>query len=683
MADLTFAVDQVEPSVTGTLRFRRGLFDEASARRILGQLHTLLGCALADPGLPVAALPMDRPGQLQATVSAADQIASADPVEHPVHELVRLRARARPAAIALACDGEELTYQQLEEQSALITTALAATGGVAGRPVAVRVASDPSRIAAVLGVLGAGAHLVCLGSGDLGERGRMVLAEIRPACLVLDGDPDQDDVARWYTSELNGRILDVRALGSSAVTPAPVSGDVHATAYVAYTSGSTGKPKGIIHSHRNLAQFATWLAAEFGLRAGSRVAQWAAPGYDASLCEIFAALVSGATLCPVPERIRANPEKMLDWLIAGRITLFQTVPSFARELLKAIMRRDAGRQLTALDHLLLAGEALPASLADDLRTVLPGVRLVNLYGATETILATWYDVTGAVSGTVPVGRSIPGRQVLVLDELDQPCPAGVTGQIVVRSPYVTLGYVGAGGHPEHTFRPLPSLGPPGSSRYNCYLTGDLGRLRWDGQLEFCGRQDEQVKFNGTRIELSDIEAALAAHESIAECIVVAVANADGLVTRLVGYVVPRRGDDGRLLGSAALWRASLRRRFGHSMPPVSFKTLARLPRNLGGKVDRRLLLADPVAAPVARAAETRAERVTAAIWTHVLGGDPPHADDSFFAAGGNSMLLLILLNSVREYFGADIPLWEFCANPTLARLAELAEPQYAMHSRIK
>jgi acyl-coenzyme A synthetase/AMP-(fatty) acid ligase len=407
------------------------------------------------------------------------------------------------------------------------------------------------------------------------------------------------------------------------------------------------------------------------------VAQWAASGYDASLVEAFMAITSGATLCPVPERIRSHPEKMVDWLTAERITVFQTVPSFARELLRALPGRGAGA-LGTLNHLLLAGEPLPAELAGGLLAALPSIRLINLYGPTESILATWHEVSGsATGGTTPIGTSVPGRQVLVLDERDRPCPAGVTGQIVIHSPYVTPGYVGAAAGDDSAFQPLRGLADFGIENGPCYRTGDLGRRRWDGTLEFLGRKDFQVKFYGIRLELTDIEAALTEHESVAECAVVAVTNADGLVTRLVAYVVPTRAPDGEAAGSTEDWRAALRRRFGKAKFPVSFKTMIGLPRNIGGKVDRRGL-PDPGPAMNGPAAPgTTTERAMAAIWSELVAGTPNSTDDTFFAAGGHSLLVPVLLGRIREHFGVDLSIWDYFANPTVAGLSALVDSHIA------
>jgi (S)-beta-tyrosine adenylation enzyme len=660
-ADLTLTVDGV---VGGTLEYRAELFEPASAQLILDQLRILLAAALADPSVPVDKLPLDSPERLAGVLRDLDGRAAGPPGPAPANELVHHAAVRAPESVAISWQGTAVSYRELRERAARIAAAL--PDGIGGQPVVVRMATGPWQVAALLAVLDAGAYLVCLGGGDVGRRGQATLGDVRPACLVLDGSAGEDHLARWYVDELGGQVLDVAALPEGAAVP--VRPDTVARAYVAYTSGSTGQPKGIPQSHGTFAQFVTWFAGEFRIGPGARLAQWAAPGYDASLCEVFGALAAGATLCPVPDRIRPNPEKLVDWLVAERITHFQTVPSFAREILRVISSRGSAGQLGALTHLLLAGERLPGDLANGLRTTLPDVRLVNLYGPTELILATWHEVTGPVHGTVPIGRPLPGRQLLVLDDQDRPCPTGVTGNLVVRGPHITPGYLGAASGEREQFRPIEGLGA-------CYRTGDLGRLRWDGALEFVGRKDFQVKFNGIRLELGDIEAALAAHDSVAECAVVAVADTDSLVTRLVAYVVPVRDEGGKVTGTPADWRSALRGRFGKAMPPVSFTTLIGMPRNVGGKVDRKGLPAPtPARARAVRGPETPVEWGITVLWRE-LGADPATVEDTFFAVGGHSLLVPKLLHELQARFGATVPLWEYFANPTVAGLAALVEAQ--------
>ena len=667
-ADLTLTVHRVGDAVAGSLAYRASLFDPGSVRQLLDQLHTLLAAALDRPDRPVGELPLVTPDRLRAATRAAD-LTTGTADETTVSARMHAFAEAHPDAPAVSLGDETVSYGELVAAAGAVTSALRRHGPVDGAAVAVRLPQGPHQVAALLGVLDAGAHLVCFGTGDAGERGRSVLADLRPVCLLVHGDTAEDDLARWFRDDLGGRVLDTGDLGEPGAV-VPVRARPDARAYVAYTSGSTGRPKGIPTTHATLAQFVGWFADEFRIGPGSRLAQWAAAGYDAGLVETFAALTAGATLCLVPDRIRAHPERMVDWLATERITAFQTVPTFAREILKAVTADDAAGSLIAIDHLLLAGEALPGELANAARAMLPRARLVNLYGSTETILATWHEVTGETAGVVPIGRPIPGRQVLVLDDRDRPCPNGVTGHIVVMSPYVTTGYTGAAAGERAAFEPPADAAAHGIAPVRCYRTGDLGRRRWDGSLEFVGRQDLQVKFQGVRVELTDIETALAECESVAECAITAVAGADGLVNRLVAHVVPARDETGTALGSAGDWRAALRARFGRSKYPLSFHTVLGLPRNLGGKVDRRRLPAPAAtAAAPARTPASSVDDALAAVWSGVLGAAPAGADESFFTVGGHSLLVPVLLSRVRERVGIEVQVREFLADPTIAGLS--------------
>lgn len=668
-ADLALTVEQVKPSVSGTLRYRADLFDHGSVEHLVGQLHTLLGAALAEPDTLIGALALESPDRTRAAVREADRVVTAAEPALPVHELVRGHAENRPESDAVLWDGACLSYRDIDRHATSIAEMLRGHG-VEGRAVVVRVAPGPGQYAALLGVLKAGAHLVWFGTGDAGERGHAVLEDLRPACLLLDGDPAADVLAEWYRTELHGRVLDITAADETG-NPFRASTDLGELAYIAYTSGSTGKPKGIAQTQAALAQFATWMATEFHIGPDARVAQWVAPEHDPALAEVFAALTSGATLCPPPQRVRAHPERLADWLRDERITHIQLVPSFAKELLRVIAQRAPAERPASLGHVLLMGEVLPAGLANGLREILPGARLVNLYGPTETVAATWHEIDGTVHGPAPIGRPIPGRQVLVLDDLDRPCPAGITGNIVVRSPYVTPGYTGARAGDRAAFLPLPRLREFGVEGGGCYRTGDLGRRRPDGVLEFRGRKDFQVKLAGNRVELSEIETVLAAHDSVAECAVVALTDEQGLAARLVVHVVPRPTPPGETAADARVWRGLLRRSFGTVRLPATFRIRQTpLPRNVAGKVDRRRLPDSgpaPAAEPVASRSE--AEQRMAAIWAELLGTDRFGTEDTFFAAGGHSLLIPLLATRVRERFGVRIPLGELLANPTLAGLS--------------
>ncbi|GAA1997253.1 amino acid adenylation domain-containing protein [Catenulispora subtropica] len=672
-ADLLFSVDGSVVS----LSYDADQFDQQTAEMILRHYRTLLRHASEAPDTAIADLVLETAEETERAVSDADRRIG-DGLTHTAVELIRRQALADPEAIAVDAADGPMSYQTLRRTAAHVAQGLRAAGVRPGDPVVVRLPVGALPYAALLGVLEAGAHLCWFGVGDAGDRGRAVVSDLKPAALLVASDSGPDDLAEWYRTETGGPVIAVEAKSaadasfpeppSSAPPPPPPTLDD--LAYVAYTSGSTGAPKGIAQTHAALAQFAGWLAAEFDLGPAVRVAQWVTPEHDPALAETFAALVSGATLCPVPDRIRANPERFVDWLAQERISVLQTVPSFARELFHVITERRATERLAELRVLLLMGEALPGDLAAGLRSALPLARVANLYGPTETVAATWHEITGPLAGPAPIGRSIPGRLVLVLDAEDRPCPAGVTGELVIAGRYVADGYLGSRAQDHPAFAAVPGIEGP------CYRTGDLARRRADGALEYRGRKDSQVKLLGSRLELADVEAALAGHESVAECAVVAVADQDGLAVRLVVCVVPRRGPDGAPLGAPDAWRSHLRRRFGRALLPALYRTMDRLPRTPTGKVDRRRLNAQVAAATrsaVARAPATVTEKELAAVWAGLLGAVPEHVDESFFALGGSSLQIPVLLRRVRERLAVPVSAADVYTHQTLAALAALID----------
>ncbi|MEY9856419.1 amino acid adenylation domain-containing protein [Catenulispora sp. GAS73] len=696
-ADLVLRVDDGGSGPAVTVLYDADQFEPATARMILRQFRTLLRHAGRAPDTAVGELTLDGAGEAARAAVEADRRADDGAPGHTIVEAIRRLASQDPDAVAIDSHDGTLTYRELYAAAIQVAEDLHAAGVREGDAVVVRLPVGARQYAALLGVLAAGAHLTWFGVADSGERGRAVVGALKPAAMLVADAADPDEFVAWYRRTTGGRVV---AVATAVAEPKPTlpAPTPHLTdrAYVAFTSGTTGVPKGIAQTHAALAQFAAWMAAEFEIGPGVRVAQWVAAEHDPALAETFAALGSGATLCPVPEKIRANPERLLDWLAAERIGVLQTVPSFARELLRVLTGRHSAERLGTLRVLLLTGEALPAELADGLLAALPLVHVANLYGPTETVAATWHPVrrravqintlTGIeaastaatmaarrASGTVPIGRPIPGRGILILDESDRVCPAGVTGELVVTGAYVADGYLGAHDHAAHDHAAFTRL--PGIDAH-CYRTGDLARRRPDGALEYRGRKDSQVKLYGNRLELTDVEAALAGHPTVAECAVVAVADRDGLAVRLVVCVVPQRGPDGRPEGSPDQWRTQLRRRFGRALLPALYRTLDRLPRTVTGKVDRPQLARSVAAAErdaAARRPAAGTEAELAAIWASLLGAPPEHADQSFFALGGSSLMVPRLLHQVRRRLAADVTVPQFYAHQSLAALAALVD----------
>ncbi|MGW4941963.1 AMP-binding protein [Actinoplanes sp. NPDC004185] len=629
-----------------TVSYVPGFLCEAEAMGLMDQLRTLLSAAVRDPSARITDLPLERPDMVPGTVAVPGS-------DDTVVDLIGAQAARRPAAVAV--DGDDaLTYGRLWDRSGTLAARLSDAGLVRGATVAVYQAHGPRQIVASLAVLRAGGSVTWLAPGDAEERARLVIDDLRPPLMLVDrDDPAAAALAGWYREQGYGAVLAATDEDSGAMIP-PAAVQPDSVAYAAYTSGSTGRPKGIAQTHRALAQFATWLATALRLGPAARLALWVAVEHDPSICETFATLIAGGTLCPVPDRVRKHPERFAAWLTEQRITALQIVPTFARELAPSLAERG---RTSALQVLVLMGEALSGHLAATAAAALPTTRLINLYGPTETIAATWHELDGADPGdVVPIGREIPGRAVLVLDPADRPCPRGVVGELVIRSPFAIRAYLGHAAGPHPAFRPVAGL----AAEQPTYRTGDLARRTFTGTLEYAGRRDHQVKLAGSRLELAAVEAALTELPTVADCAVLPVIGSSGLVDHLIAYVVaPGAADHGS-------WRAHLRRRFGPALLRLTFATIEVVPRNVAGKVDRARLPVPGAGDDPGHRPLTDPQRRVVALWA-AAGVDSHGKDTDFFAAGGDSAALL----RVAAATGTDVR--DLLDHPTVAGMAAVVE----------
>ncbi|MGQ4491435.1 amino acid adenylation domain-containing protein, partial [Streptomyces sp. SAS_281] len=417
--------------------------------------------------------------------------------------------------------------------------------------------------------------------------------------------------------------------------------DVRHPAYVIYTSGSTGRPKGVVVSHAGVSRLAAVQADRLGVAAGSRVLQFASPSFDASFWDLSSALLTGAALVLAPADTPLDA--LTDpWLAVTHVTL----PPSA---LAALGDAD----LTA-STLVVAGEACSQELV---ARWAPGRRMINAYGPTETtVCATMSDPLVPGNGVPPIGRPVADFRTYVLDERLRPVPPGVTGELYVAGPGLARGYLGRPGLTAARFTACP-FGPAGARMYR---TGDLVRRRADGELEYAGRADQQVKVRGFRIEPGEVEAALAAHSGVAQAAVVARDD------RLVGYVVP---DSASAVRPAEL-AAHLRERLPDYLVPSAFVLLDALPLTPNGKLDRAALPApDAVSTGGGRAPRTPREQILAELFAEVLDVPRVSVDDDFFDLGGHSLLATRLVARVRSVLGAELALRALFQSPTVAGLA--------------
>ncbi|EHL97686.1 AMP-binding enzyme [Acetobacteraceae bacterium AT-5844] len=559
--------------------------------------------------------------------------------------LIASRMVAEPDAPALEFNGTVLSYGELDARTAALAAALRARGVGRGGIVAVALERSFELVVALLAVIRAGAAYLPLDPEHPDARITRILENARPS-LVLSERAMPAGVP----------VLAPRDWPKDGVAPAdgPAPGDA---AYVLYTSGSTGEPKGVVIEHRAIVNRLEWMRQHYGFGPKDRIVQKTPATFDVSVWEFFLPFLSGATLVVAPPGAHKDPVALAALLRGARITTAHFVPS----MLAAFLAEPASQGLV-LSRVFCSGEELTAELRDRFHARVTS-ELHNLYGPTEAAVdvSYWPASPEDRSQPVPIGYPVWNTQLYVLDEAMRPVPPGVTGHLHLGGAQLAREYLGRPDLTERAFLPNPFR--PGERMYR---TGDVARLRNDGAVVFLGRSDHQVKIRGQRIELGEVEAALATYPGLRQARVVAREDRPG-DKRLVAYVVPAEGYD-----SAAL-RAHAAMRLPDAMLPSAFVTLAELPVNSSGKLDRAALPAPDYAAAKGRAVESQTERRVAALFTAVLGVEGVGAEDDFFALGGHSLLAVELMLRVREEFGWDPGLGALFEHPTVERLAALME----------
>lgn len=437
--------------------------------------------------------------------------------------------------------------------------------------------------------------------------------------------------------------------------------------YIVCTSGSTGTPKAIVGTHKGLSHFVHWEVGEFALNADVRVSQLAPPTFDVSLRDIFVPLLAGGTLCIPPDEARANSRRLLDWLEAARITLMHCVPSLFRQLLLELEGDPApDRRLPALSHVLLAGEPLYAGDVQRWRECLGRrVELINLYGPSETTLAKAFHRIDTVANEpgrmVPVGQALPNTALLVIKN-GELCDPGEIGELFIKTPFMTKGYLNA---PEETAAAFVQNPLTPGVPDTVYRTGDLGRYVAGHAVELLGRKDGQVKINGIRIETAEIEAAMMRHSAVDQAVVVAHGHGRQ-EPALTGYYTARGAV------SAQDLRAALGDWLSQAMMPAFFIQMDEFPVNLHGKVNRRALPQPAGLLYRARAAEEPAdeiERQVAAVWDEVLELGRIGVTHGFVELGGDSLKAIRVLSRLFQAFGVEVKLQDLFPHASVRELA--------------
>ncbi|MEU9835826.1 AMP-binding protein [Streptosporangium sp. NPDC048047] len=620
-----------------------------------------------------------------------------------LHGLVLARAAVTPDAPAVGFAGEWITYGELSRRAARVAAALRDAGVRADEPVGVHLERSLDLPAALLGVLAAGGAYLPLEPGHPAGRLRDMLADagasvvLTSAALAGQAPP----AARTVTLP-DGWDGEPLPEGHRYGEPLPED----SLAYVIFTSGSTGRPKGVGVSHRAIVNRLRWMQDTYRLTPADRVLHKTPMSFDVSVWELFWPLVTGAGLVVAEPGVHYDPGRIAGLIAGEGVTTAHFVPSMLEafldlpeDLLRGLPAdRDLppDRDLPAdhglpadsdlpadpvgdlpeaspgnppedllgdlpepsaggLRRVVCSGEALPADLMRRFAGRLPGVELHNLYGPTEAAVDVSWHRCDPAEQVVPIGRPVDNTRLEVLDERMARVPVGTPGQLFIGGVQLARGYLARPALTAERFVPDPD-GPPGS---RLYATGDRARWRPDGELDYLGRLDDQLKIRGMRVEPGEIEAALLDQPEVRAAVVVAAGD------RLVGYVVTG--------GAEVEWRSRLRNRLPEHMIPSAWVTLDALPLTANGKLDRAALPEPERPEPDRYRVPPRdpVEGRLAAVWEDVLGVTAVGVFDDFFDLGGHSLLALRLATRIRREFGRELPVAAVLASPTVAGLADL------------
>jgi amino acid adenylation domain-containing protein len=647
-----------EKELTLTLRYDTRRFEREDVERQTDRMLTLLENMAAGPDSAVRdlnILPEAERRQLLADFSHSE---SSPPVSTPIHHLIATQAEKQPDKTAVILGNQSITYGELEEQANQFADHLQKFGVGPGIPVGVLLNAFPEAVVAILAVLKAGGAYVPLDPQYPAERIAYVLEDTQMPVLITERELHQASEAKIDTLIILIDELDNLLEDSDRTAE---TGSLDDLAYLIYTSGSTGQPKGVAVSHRNLAHSTTTRFAYYDNQPG-RFMLLSSFAFDSSIVGLFWTLSQGGTLVLESAETIRDPRELAAAFEKQQITHTLALPSLYQQLLT----EAEPQQLAALDTVIVAGESCPSFLVYLHQERLPEVGLFNEYGPTEgTVWCTVFDCREPFGGLpVPIGRPIQNAEIYILTPDREPVPIGVPGDLYIGGPGVAQGYYKRPGLTAERFVAHPFSEDPAATLYR---TGDLARFLPDGNIEFLGRADQQIKIRGYRVELGEVENVLSTNAAVQEAVVITHEDKHGL-TQLSAYITTSESTTAQAL------REFLLQKLPPYMIPANFVFLDKLPRTPNGKVNRRAL-PDPdgsssKAAAVYVEPRTALEKVLAGVWGELLNYEPIGINDNFFNLGGHSILVTQLVGRLRSLLPVDLPLRIIFDRPTIAELSD-------------
>jgi amino acid adenylation domain-containing protein len=679
--DLTLSLAEREDKLVGFFEYSTDLFDHSTIERMTGHLQTLLEGIVVDPNLRVSSLPLITSSERIQLLVDWNSTESDYPRDFCIHELFEAQVEKTPEAIAIEFDGKQLNFRELNAEANQLAHLLQKLGIGAEKPVGICVERSLEMVVGLLGILKAGGAYLPLDPAYPRERLAFMMEDAQVSVLLTQAKLVEDRGWRMEDGDPRSSILDPRLQVLFVDRDRPLIAqqseknpltevNSNESAYVIYTSGSTGKPKGVQLSHRSVLNCLHSVRRHVELTENEVFLAVTTISFDIAALENFLPLTTGAKLVLASRDEALDGRQLLDRLTECGATAMQATPSAWKLLL------DAGWRGNENFRILCGGEVLSRELANQLLS--GGGSLWNLYGPTETTI--WSTIAKVEPGESPVliGRPIANTQIYILDSHLQPVPVGVYGELYVGGDGLARGYLNRAELTTERFVLNPFSNHSGS---RLYRTGDLARYLPDGNIEFLGRVDNQVKIRGHRIELGEIESVLSQHPGVREALVVAQDDVTQREygsenpkseKRLVAYFVPTAGQP-----STSELRDFLKRKFPEFMIPSFFISIEALPLTPNGKIDLKALPSPngtrPDLAQGFIEPRTEIEELVAQVWREVLKLEKIGVHDNFFELGGHSLLATRVISRIRDLFHIDMPLRTVFQAPTIAGLARAVE----------
>ncbi|AKQ65681.1 Non-ribosomal peptide synthetase [Myxococcus hansupus] len=680
--DLNLFVDDHGDRLVARMVYNRDLFEHSTIQHHMDCFQVLLDGLVNEPQRPVAELPVLPPADRERVLQHWNATGTDASPEVCLHTLIEAQAARNPDAVALVVDDWELTYGELDQLSDRLAAHLQDLDVGPEVVVGVYLERTPELIVSLLAVLKAGGAFLALDADEPTDRLRHIVADARPRVLI---STSQRAERLWGMGGFVTVLVDEGYRDVPAATGVRLRRDVlpGQLAYILYTSGSTGRPKGTEITHRSIINYLRWSARAYRLHEGTGSPVIGSVSFDGTLTSLFAPLLAGRALFLVPRGREIDVLTSGDYPEQG-FSFIKMTPSH----LRAFNGLGKTRQVLGRAHaVVLGGEGLHGVDLTSWREQGVPTRIINEYGPTEASVACCFEELlpdGApLPERVPIGRPITGMRLYILDRFLQPVPVGVSGELYIGGIGLARGYLRRPDLTAERFIPNPfdtdSTGAGGS---RLYRTGDHARYLHDGRIEYLGRQDDQLKIRGHRVEAGEVEAALGRHDDVVQAAVVLRRAPDG-AARLVAYVQPQTMErpDGTDLRTEL--RKALRDVVPEYMVPEVIVVLPELPLSPSGKIDRKALphVTSEAATGVALArtgALTETERQLQALFSELLGLSAVAPTDSFFELGGHSLLAVTLISRISAKLGVEVPLNEVFDRPSVEALARWIEEHSVM-----